>query len=156
MLSRTVFIREMTLLHERFGRTPSEHVIARYYDTLKDRLTTEEFEQAARYVFDQDAFWPAPARFIELAQGNPRDDADREWVRLVDACGRGDRNVLLSPEGAAAMRAVGGWNAIAFCEGDTNLDRKRVGFTRAFTTAREDRELLRLPPATSAALELDA
>ena len=156
MLNRAVFVREMTLLHDRFGRTPNEHVIGRYYDTLRDRLTTEEFEQAARFVFDQDSFWPAPARFIELAQGNAKDDAAREWARLLGSCARNDRNVLLSPEGAAAMRAVGGWNAVAYCEGDVNLDRKRVGFARAFAAAREDRELLRLLPAASAALELEA
>ena len=156
MLDRHVFVREMTLLHDRFGRTPNEHVIARYYDTLRDRLTTQEFEQAARFVFDQDSFWPPPARFIELAQGNARDDAEREWRALVDACQRGDRGILLSPEGAAAMRAVGGWNAVAYCEGDHNLDRKRGLFIRSFAAAREDRELLRLLPSTRTALELEA
>jgi hypothetical protein len=156
MLNRAVFVREMTLLHDRFGRTPNEHVIGRYYDTLKDRLSTEEFEQAARFVFDQDSFWPAPARFIELAQGNAKDDADREWVRLLDSCSRGDRNVLLSPEGAAAMRAVGGWNSVAYCSGDRALEDKRRAFARAFASHREERELLRLLPATAAALELEA
>jgi hypothetical protein len=156
MLDRHVFVREMTLLHDRFGRTPNEHVIGRYYDTLRDRLTTAEFEQAARFVFDQDSFWPAPARFIELAQGNARDDAEREWTALVDSCARGDRNVLLSPEGAAAMRAVGGWNAVAYCEGDRNLDSKRRAFVAAFKDRREERELLRLLPSTQAALELEA
>ena len=156
MLDRHVFVREMTLLHDRFGRTPNEHVIGRYYETLRDRLSTSEFEQAARFVFDQDAFWPAPARFIELAQGNAKDDAEREWVALVDSCQRGDRGVLLSPEGAAAMRAVGGWNAVAYCEGDRNLDSKRRAFVAAFKERREERELLRLLPAANAALELEA
>ena len=156
MLDRHVFVKEMTLLHDRFGRTPNEHVIGRYYDTLRDRLSTQEFEQAARFVFDQDSFWPAPARFIELAQGNAKDDAEREWVALVDSCQRGDRGVLLSPEGAAAMRAVGGWNAVAYCEGDRNLDAKRRAFVAAFKERREERELLRLLPAANAALELEA
>jgi hypothetical protein len=155
-LDRGTFIREMTLLHDRFGRTPNEHVIARYYDTLRDRLSTREFAAAARVIFDQDAFWPAPARFIELAQGNPKDEAEREWYRLVGACSRGERTPLLSPEGAAAMRAVGGWNAVAYCEGDVPLDRKRTAFLRAFAAAREERDVqARLPaPVSSTALEI--
>jgi len=156
VIDRAVFTREMTLLHERFGRAVSPQVVSRYYDTLRDRLTTAEFEQAARFVFDQDSFWPAPARFIELAQGNARDDAEREWTALIDACSRGDRNVLLSPEGAAAMRAVGGWTAVAYCEGGRHLDSKRRAFVSAFKDRREERELLRLMPSTQAALELEA
>jgi hypothetical protein len=156
MLDRRVFVREMTLLHDRFGRQPNEHVIGRYYDTLKDRLTTSEFEQAARFVFDQDQFWPAPARFIELAQGNPRDDAEREWRALLDSCARNDRGVILSSEGGAAMRAVGGWNAVAYCENPHQLEVKHRAFVQHHQGAREERELLRLLPVTSAALELDA
>jgi len=156
MLNRNAFLREMGLLAERFNRTISELVIARYYDTLKDRLTPEEFEQAARFVFDQDSFWPAPARFIELAQGNTKDDAEREWRALLDACARGDRNLLLSPEGAAAMRAVGGWNAIAYCESPHHLEAKHRSFVQHHVGAREERELLRLLPAARTALELDA
>ena len=155
MLDRAAFIREMTLLHDRFGRTPNEHVIGRYYDTLRDRLSTPEFEQAARFVFDHDSFWPPPARFIELAQGNPKDDAEREWVALVDACQRGDRGIILSPEGGAAMRSVGGWSAVAYCEGDRSLDAKHRAFVAAFVAGREDREM-RLLPSTRTALELEA
>ena len=150
-LNRAVFVREMTLLHDRFGRTPNEHVMTRYYDALRDRLTTPEFEAAARHVFDHDAFWPAPARFIELAHGNPRDAAEREWAVLIDACARGDRNTLLSPEGASAMRHVGGWAAVAYCEGELNLDRKRGSFVRAFIAAREDRDVIARLPAPAGA-----
>jgi hypothetical protein len=64
--------------------------------------------------------------------------------------------VLLSPEGAAAMRAVGGWNSVAYCSGDRALEDKRRAFARAFASHREERELLRLLPATAAALELEA
>ena len=154
-LDRAVFVREMTLLHDRFGRQPNEHVMTRYYDTLRARLTTPEFEAAARFVFDHDAFWPPPARFIELAQGNPKDDAEREWVALLDSCARGDRGIILSPEGGAAMRSVGGWSAVAYCEGDRSLDAKHRAFVAAFVAGREDREM-RLLPSTRTALELEA
>jgi len=156
MLNRSAFVREMTLLHDRFGRVPNEHVIARYYDTLKDRLTTSEFEQAARLVFDHDQFWPAPARFIELAQGNARDDASRDWTVLLDSCARGDRGLILSPEGAAAMRAVGGWSSVAYCSGDRALEDKRRAFERAFVSQRQERERAAIPARCGGRLELEA
>ena len=146
-LEMDVFVREMALLHERFGRAPSDVIIARYYGTLSQRLSTSEFEAAARYVFDHDNFWPSPARFIELAKGNPKDDAEREWTVLLDACSRGDRNVLLSPEGAAAMRAVGGWNAVAYCENTSALAAKHREFVRFVIAGRENREVERGLPA---------
>lgn len=156
MLDKRAFLRELGMLAERFGRAISEPVMLRYYDTLSSTLTTAEFVAAARVVFDTDTFWPPPARFIELAHGNARDDGEREWARLLDACARGDRNHLPSAEGAAAMRAVGGWNAVAYCEGDHNLDRKRVGFLRAFAAAREEREYQNRALPAGAALELEA
>ena len=140
MLARAVFVREMAFLEERFNREHTDQVLARYYDTLSARLTTEEFAAAARYVFDHDSFWPPPARFIELAQGNPKEDATREWVALVDACSRGDRDALLSPAGEAGMRAAGGWAAIAYAEGEYALSARQRAFTAAYLLAREDTE----------------
>jgi hypothetical protein len=137
MLDRAAFVREMTLLHDRFGRTPNEHVISRYYDTLSRDLTTADFERAARIIFDEDQFWPAPARFREAAQGgNPKELAGAEWERLVAAAAAGQTDVgFLSPAGVAAMRAAGGWMSIAFCEGESKLNALRRAFTAAWLDA---------------------
>jgi len=138
MLDRVVFLREMALLADRFGRDVSPEVIGRYFDTLRERLGTSEFEVAARFVFDHDSFWPSPARFVEVVRGNAREDAEREWQVLVDSCARGDRGVLLSPDGAAAMRLAGGWNAVAFAGGDRDLASRRREFITAFVARRDE------------------
>lgn len=137
MLDRAVFIREMTLLHDRFGRTPNEHVIGRYYDTLSRDLTTADFERAARIIFNEDQFWPAPARFREAAHGgNPKELASAEWERLLASCAAGDPAVaFLSPAGLAAMRAAGGWRSIAFAEGESRLATIKRAFVSAWLDA---------------------
>jgi len=138
MLEHAVFVREMTLLHERFGRTVNAQVIARYYDTLSRELSTPEFERAARVIFDEDQFWPAPARFRDAARGgNPKELASAEWERLLTACRNGSTDVaFLSPAGLAAMRAAGGWRVIAFAEGEA----KQASLKRAFVSAWLDSE----------------
>ena len=145
MLSKTVFLREMAMLADRFGRDVSPEVIGRYFDTLRERLSTEEFEASARFVFDHDSFWPSPARFVEVVRGNAKEDAEREWQMLLSACSRGDRGVLLSPEGAAAMRAAGGWNAVAYASGDHQLGSRRREFITSFTAQRDAQERAALP-----------
>jgi hypothetical protein len=153
MLDRTVFTREMTLLHERFGRAVNAQVIARYFDTLSRDLTTADFERAARTIFDEDAFWPAPARFRDAARGgNPKELANAEWERLLTACRNGSTDVaFLSPAGMAAMRAAGGWRVIAFAEGEA----KQASLKRAFVSAWLDSEApaqLALPSSRRAEL----
>ena len=159
MLDRAVFLREMALLADRFGRDVSPETIGRYYDTLRERVSTDEFEVAARFVFDNDSFWPSPARFAEVARGNAREDAEREWVRLLGSCSRGDRNVLLSPEGAAAMRAAGGWNAVAYAGGERDLAVRRREFIGEFVARRDqaERATRALPtPVPPQLLDVDA
>lgn len=143
MLDRTVFTREMTLLHERFGRTVNAQVIARYYDTLSRELTTVEFERAARVIFDEDQFWPAPARFRDAARGgNPKELAGAEFERLVAACRAGSTDVgFLTPAGVAAMKAAGGWRAIAYAESDAKLAAAKRAFTNAWLDATETASL---------------
>lgn len=139
-LDRKAFIREMTLLHERFGRQPSEHVIARYYDTLNGRLDTPAFEAAARYVFDNDTYWPAPARFIDLAHGSPEAQARDEWARLIEGATRGER-ARLTPEGEAALMAIGGWREVAYADTDRKLPRLERAFAKRYQDAAESREV---------------
>ena len=133
MLDKRVFMREMAMLAERFGRTVSEPVLLRYYDILAAGLTTADFERAAYEVFRDDQFWPAPARFLDAARGgNPKELAGSEWERLLAACRNGSTDVsFLSPAGLAAMRAAGGWRVIAFAEGEA----KQASLKRAFVSA---------------------
>lgn len=134
MIDRATFVREMTLLHERFGRTPNGQVTARYYDTLSRELNTADFERAARTIFDEDRFWPAPARFRDAAHGgNPKELAGAEFERLVAACRSGNTDVgFLTPRGFVAMKAAGGWLTIAYAESDAKLAAAKRAFTSAW------------------------
>jgi len=156
-MDRTVFLREMSLLADRFGRDMTPEAMGRYFETLRAVLDTSEFEAAARFVFDHDSFWPSPARFVEVARGNPREEAEREWRRLLDSCARGDSGVLLSPDGAAAMRAAGGWNAVAYCGDDYGLARRRREFVSEFVARRDAVARVALPtPRPALLLDVEA
>jgi hypothetical protein len=133
VLDKRVFLRELGMLADRFGRTVSEPVMLRYFEILAGALSTADFERAAYQIFREDQFWPAPARFLDAARGgNPKDLAAAEWERLVSACAAGQTDVaFLSPAGVAGMRAAGGWRAIAFAEGES----RQAALRRAFTSA---------------------
>ena len=151
MLDGSAFVREMSLLHRRFGREPDEQVIARYFDTLKERLTTEEFASAARHVFDHDAFWPTPMRFVELARGTPERAARQEWLTLMNGARKGER-MRLSSAGEAALMAAGGWRIVAYANEEHALPRLERAFVRAYQDASESASMAALTDST---LDLD-
>ena len=107
MIEREVFTREMALLAERFTRTLSAPVAARYYETLSANLTTLEFAVAARILFDEETFWPAPARFIEAVKPSGEAAAQDEWEKLLEAIRKNTR-AELSEAGLYALKNVGG------------------------------------------------
>jgi len=155
-LDRRAFIREMTLLEERFNREHSDPVLERYYDTLASKLTTAEFETAARHVFDNDAFWPAPARFIDLAHGSPETQARTEWSALLQAAAKGERARLTS-EGEAALMSVGGWHEVAYADTDRKLPRLERAFIKNYQHASETRSMTdRALTSGQLALDIDA
>jgi hypothetical protein len=149
MLTKATFAKWMAALHGRFARDENEHVLALYYDTLK-QLTNDGFERAARHIFNNDQYWPTPKRFIELANGNTREHAINEWHTLIEACAKNNLNPALSPAGIAAMRAIGGWREIAYAEGETKQTNLRRAFLEAYDAqtkrlALPDSDVLRLP-----------
>jgi hypothetical protein len=133
MLTKAVFIREMAMLEERYNRDMQEPVLDRYYESLK-QLTDADFTRAARYIFDNDDYWPSPKRFIELAHGTTKDAANREWALLIDACTRNNTNPPLSPAGILAMRRAGGWREIAYAEGPNKQEQLKRLFLAAYET----------------------
>lgn len=153
MLDKRVFLRELGMLAERFGRQVSEPVMLRYYEILNHAISTEDFERAAFQIFRDDQFWPAPARFLDAARGgNPKELAHAEFERLVAACRDGTTDVgFLTPAGHTGMRAAGGWRAIAYAESDAKL----AAAKRAFTTAWLDAVIAPAPALTNGALALD-
>lgn len=150
MINKTIFAAEMTLLEDRFNRQNlTTATKARYYEFLSARLSTEEFQQAARTIFDHDTYWPAPVRFVEAVHGNPRELAASEWADIQAAIKDGDTDLaFLSPAGVAALRAAGGWQAVYAAPSEIALDRARRLFLEHFqlTVQREGPKAL---PANS-------
>jgi len=114
-IDKNVFTREFTLLLERFGKDPHALMTARYFEYLDARLDTGQFEVAARAIFAEDAFWPAPIRFLHAAKGDPAQLARQEWDRLLEDAAKGDL-APLSDAGKAALRAIGGWSRVAYAQ----------------------------------------
>ena len=99
---------------------------------LRERVTELEV-QLARYVPDP-TVW-----------GDVREEAEREWAHLLVAVDRGDRDVMLGVEGVVALRAIGGWNAVAYCGDEVDLERRRQEFLAAFGVTRRERARAALP-----------
>lgn len=122
------FAAEMTILRDRFGRRDmTQETIARYYDYLADRMTTEDFTRAARLIFNKDTFWPAPVRFLEAIKGNPGADSEAAWNALLSAATMGDHKAVTRPQ-LAALRAAG----VTFRDVETANDARLAGIGKRF------------------------
>lgn len=148
MIDRTSFTRDFTLLMDRFGRQMSEPTIAEYFRILNAELTTPEFETACSVIFRLDTYFPSPQRFIDAARGSATENGQGEWDELVRLASKGDTNLEgLSPRAVGAMRAAGGWNAIAYAEGPVALATARKRFLEAYERGLEREVRGSLPAA---------
>lgn len=117
MIEEGVFRSEWAALCERFrltgDREPSQLMLRRYYEFLTERLTTQQFEAAARQLYATQTFFPRPQDFVEAALGSPRERASQEWPAFRRAIG-GDREAreALSDEAHHAAALLGGWQAL--------------------------------------------
>lgn len=153
MIDRRVFTAEFTLLLERFGRDPHQLLIARYFDYLNARLTTEEFTAAARKIFEEARYWPAPIDFIEAAKGDPKRLAAEAWGQLLTAAQRG-RPHDAPPDAIAALKRAGA----TFRDVETASDYRLAELERTFKTeytADTMPNTPQLPPTAAPALEGD-
>lgn len=145
-IDRTTFTREFTLLLERFGKDPHALMTARYFEYLNARLTTPEFETAARRIFEEDQFWPAPVRFLHAAKGDPQQLARQEWDALIERAAKSEL-AELSDNGKRALRALGGWAAVAYAD-QARLPSLRRAFLESYTSTGAE-------PAPHEALQLE-
>ena len=124
MIEPDLFAQEFELLCERFARVPSQPVIARYHAFLEARLDSEQFQQAAITIFNQDQFWPSPQRFLDAVHGALEDQAAVEWSKLLDAHTHNNR-----AEVSSIARKV--WTEIC-AAGQLNADAgdQRISFVR--------------------------
>lgn len=78
-----VFKYWMACIADRTGRVLTAPTYAEYHRLLSAELTTEQFAEAARLVFRNSEFWPAPRAFIDAIKPDPRlrGAVIFEWIR---------------------------------------------------------------------------
>lgn len=148
MIDPVTFAAEMTILQNRFpgARNMPKEVIARYLDYLGERLTTQEFVTAAREIFNQDTFWPSPARFIEAVQGNPKQMADDAWAAMLEAARKGAYPELATlPTATRAALKAAPMREIMYATSDFELNRLKREFVDAYQRANGQTSARALP-----------
>lgn len=132
---------ELEILVNRFhGHRLLDVTLDRYAEYIEAHLTEAEFVRACRVIFDNDRYWPAPARFVEAVHGNARELAAQAWADVQLAIKEGSTDLdFLSPAGRQALRAAGGWQAVYAAPSEIALDRARRAFIDSFElTAKRD------------------
>lgn len=135
-IDQTRYALEMAALADRFNR--SELLIEttnRYYDYLNTHLTTEQFLEASRIIFETDTYWPSPARFVEAVAGNPKARAELAWDQVVKASSLNPHEAgvafgNLPSDVRLAVRDLGGLTQIGLAD-PADLRTKRAAFIRA-------------------------
>lgn len=133
MIDPRVFTEEMTILRDRFGRRDmTPETIARYLDFLDPLMTTDEFRVAARVVFNEDTFWPSPARLLAAVRGDPKRLAEEAWTAMLDHAKRGEYPALETlPEPTRAALRVAPLREIMLADTDFKLARLKREFVDA-------------------------
>lgn len=148
MIDPVTFAAEMTILQNRFpgARNMPKEVIARYLDFLGERLTTQEFVAAAREIFNQDTFWPSPARFVEAVQGNPKQMADDAWATMLEHARKGTYPELATlPTATRAALKAAPMREIMYATSDFELNRLKREFVDAHQRATGHSDARALP-----------
>lgn len=135
MIDKAVYTREMKALANRFAREISTDLTRRYFAFLSDHLDTDEFVSAAHVIYQQDAFWPPPVRFLEAVGRDPASRAATVWDLTMTTVrdGTGLRASTLDDDAwTAALRAVGGTQALMTTRED-QLPWTRKTFIETYT-----------------------
>jgi hypothetical protein len=135
MIDQGIFGKEITILCERFDRALTKPVMARYYEILTVQMDTAQFEMASRRIFAEETFFPSPATFIEKALGSIKNNAELEWLRLMEAQTKNER-CELSQSGRRALTAIGGTWAL---RNVTNSSRLHSDFLSSYQAAELER-----------------
>ncbi len=106
-IDEAVFRDGWAFLCDRFSREPSKPVMAAYYRSLTERMTTEEFRTACQVVFEQREFFPRPADFLEAVRPDPKAEAMEQWEQ-VQILMHGNGGYRLTAEGQRVVRLLGG------------------------------------------------
>lgn len=110
MIDEKVFKDGWALICERFGREPSHPLMMAYYQSLSPKMSTEQFQNAARRVFEQNEFFPKPADFLEVTKPDTAAEAVDQWEHVNDVM-RGflpAASPKLTEESRRIIRMLGG------------------------------------------------
>jgi len=112
MIDQNVFRTEWTILCERWNRTHTREVAARYFQFLNDRMDTAAFRDACAHVFATNEFFPTPEQFVLAVQLPPEADALDQWelcLRVMEGDSVLDR---MNPCGRRVVALLGGPNKL--------------------------------------------
>jgi hypothetical protein len=110
MIDPQVFEQEIAILMDWFNRDFEPETLKRLHQRLSAQLTTGQFVQAAKIVFDTSRFFPTVEEFVSAVIGDAQTNALHEWDLCVKAAARNDREIVsrLSAQGQSALHLVGG------------------------------------------------
>jgi hypothetical protein len=151
-------LKALSVLGERFNKTPSPQIVVMYHDGLSALMTRQQLAQAIRVIAFEDEFFPTPARIVEAGTGSFADAAAASWSEL-QASIREDRKHDLDEHARNALKDFGGWAVAKTWDSATVLrtrDKFLTEYVRRARAARVDvlSTLKALPAAERRELEV--
>ena len=152
MLTKESMLRGWTLLHERFGNTVSENILAIYFKFLRDKLTDQEWAIAVERSILDESLFPSAKLLIEKVKPSDQSLAATAWEAIIAAAKQG-KKPSLDPNAECALLRIGGRTAIEASPED-KLPFLKKDFVREYSLviAQQTREALpcnQLPPQDS-------
>lgn len=133
MIDKDVFLKEMSLLEARFGRTIEDAVFNGYYEILSEKLDNQQFSAACKRVFAEEDFFPSPNKFLQKVQANTEDLAVLEWEWILRASASGHSFIGgLTPTAEKALKAIGGLRAVGMADLEFAIPRMRKEFIASY------------------------
>lgn len=132
MIDKKIFVQEMAVLCDRFGRELTQPVLDRYYESLSEKLNTQQFKTASKSIFIEEEFFPSPQKFFQKVLANTEDLAVLEWERVLNAAAQANYDIELTEAGKKAVRALGGISAIGRADLEFAVPRIRKEFIQSY------------------------
>ena len=150
MLDKPTFVKELKALGDRFNRTVSNDMVARYYQELQG-MTSSDFMEAVRVIYRNDTFWPSPARFLQAVGLDSETQAQAAWERILKLASTGSTSGSLTEPERDAIKAVGGLARLGRSD-ERDLPFKRKEFLLAFKQSADRQYAPALPQYEKAVL----
>lgn len=152
MIDPEVFIQEMLFLEQWTGQNLHSSVQARYAEYLGKHLTTEEFVEASRMIFEQNKSFPFPSvsDFMDKVHQSSDRRAQHEWNKIITY----RYNIYepgypegLTPIGYEALKTIKGLHHVHTCPTE-QITHLRTAFIHAYKaiSARPEEYNLQNPP----------